>query len=159
MLRIIQMETYIAWGYLGLFFASFLAATVLPFSSEIVLSSLLANQYSLGWSLMIATLGNWLGGMSSYFLGRLGKWNVLERYFGVSISRVETVKKQIERWGSFLAFFCWLPIVGDVLAIGLGFFKIEALKVGFWMLVGKAIRYAIWAVLSYWGISLLQITA
>jgi membrane protein YqaA with SNARE-associated domain len=94
--------------------------------------------------------------MSSYFLGRLGRWEVLERYFGVSKSRVETFKKQIEGWGGFLAFFCWLPLVGDVLAVGLGFFKIKGLKVGFWMLVGKAVRYSIWAALSYWGISLLS---
>ena len=150
------METYIAWGYLGLFFASFLAATVIPFSSEIVLTALLANQYPVTLSLIIATLGNWLGGMSSYFLGRLGRWEVLQRYFGVSKSRVETFKKRIEGWGGFLAFFCWLPLVGDVFAVGLGFFKIEWLKVSFWMIAGKAIRYIIWAALSYWGISLLS---
>ena len=156
MLPILQMETYIEWGYLGLFFASFLAATVIPFSSEIVLTALLANQYPVILSLTIATLGNWLGGMSSYFLGRLGRWEVLDRYFGVSKSRVETFKNQIEGWGGFLAFFCWLPLVGDVFAVGLGFFKIKGLKVGFWMLVGKAVRYSIWAALSYWGISLLS---
>ena len=150
------METYIAWGYLGLFLASFLAATVIPLSSEIVLTALIANHYPVALSLTVATLGNWLGGMSSYFLGRLGRWQVLERYFGVSKSRVETFKKRIENRGGFLAFFCWLPIVGDIIAIGLGFFKIEWLKVGFWMLVGKAIRYMIWAVVSYWGFSLLQ---
>ena len=156
MLPILQMETYIEWGYLGLFFASFLAATVIPFSSEIVLTALLANQYPVILSLTIATLGNWLGGMSSYFLGRLGRWEVLERYFGVSKSSVESFKKQIEVCGGFLAFFCWLPLVGDVFAVGLGFVKIKGLKVGVWMLVGKAVRYSIWAALSYWGISLLS---
>ena len=67
------------------------------------------SAFSAAWvvsTILIATLGNWLGGMSSYFLGRLGRWEVLERYFGLSKSRVETFKNQIEGWGGFLAFFC-----------------------------------------------------
>jgi membrane protein YqaA with SNARE-associated domain len=56
------MEHYVEWGYLGLFVSSFLAATIIPLSSEIVLSLLLANDYNFITSLSLATLGNWLGG-------------------------------------------------------------------------------------------------
>ena len=60
------MESFVELGLLGLFIASFLAATILPMNSEIVLSVLLVNDYSLSASLFVATLGNWLGGMTNY---------------------------------------------------------------------------------------------
>ncbi|MDA7797591.1 hypothetical protein N8949_00910 [Flavobacteriaceae bacterium] len=148
------MDYYIDLGYWGLFVASFLAATVIPLSSEIVLSVLIANGYDFGASLAVATIGNWLGGLSSYGLGYIGNWETLERYFGVKKSKVVRVKKYVEQWGSPLAFLCWLPLVGDIFAVGLGFFKIRFPPVALWMLVGKLLRYAIWGVLTLWGISL-----
>ncbi|MDA8947772.1 hypothetical protein N9H57_01380 [Flavobacteriaceae bacterium] len=148
------MDYYIDLGYWGLFVASFLAATVIPLSSEIVLSVLIANGYDFGASLAVATIGNWLGGLSSYGLGYIGNWETLERYFGVKKSKVVRIKKYVEQWGSPLAFLCWLPLVGDIFAVGLGFFKIRFPPVALWMLVGKLLRYAIWGVLTLWGISL-----
>jgi membrane protein YqaA with SNARE-associated domain len=63
------MESFVEFGFLGLFFASFLGATIIPLSSEIVLSVLLAKGYDINLSIVIATFGNWLGGLSSYYLG------------------------------------------------------------------------------------------
>ena len=80
------MESLSVWGYIGLFLASFLAATIIPLSSEIVLSILIANNYDLSLSLVVASLGNWFGGLSSYAIGRLGNWNFIEKYF-----RIKTV--------------------------------------------------------------------
>tara|TARA_A100001011_G_C14319527_1_gene849764 strand:+ start:805 stop:1254 length:450 start_codon:yes stop_codon:yes gene_type:complete len=147
------MESFTELGLLGLFIASFLSATILPMNSEIVLSVLLINNYSLNASLLVATFGNWLGGMTNYGLGYLGKWEFLDRYLGVKKKKIEKIKIKINRLGSFLAFFCWMPIIGDLFAIGLGFFKIPFLRVSLWMLVGKAVRYIVWAALTYWGIS------
>ena len=138
------MENYLEWGYLGLFVASFIAATVIPLSSEFVLSILLANQYPLALSLIIASLGNWLGGLSSYGLGRLGKWSLIERFFGLKKNKIQQIKGKIDRWGSYLAFFCWLPIEGDLFAISLGFFKVSFSNVSIWMLLGKLLRYTVW---------------
>ena len=76
------MESFAEWGYLGLFLASFLAATIIPLGSEIVLSILIANNYDITLSLFIASVGNWLGGLSSYGIGRLGNWAIIERYCG-----------------------------------------------------------------------------
>jgi len=147
------MESFVELGLLGLFIASFLSATILPMNSEIVLTILLVNNYPLHFSLFIATLGNWLGGMTNYGLGYLGKLKLLERFLGVKRKKIQKIKIKIDRLGSFLAFFCWMPIIGDLFAVGLGFFKISFLRVSIWMLVGKAIRYIVWAVLTYWGIS------
>ena len=148
-----KMESFVELGLLGLFIASFLSATILPMNSEIVLTILLVNNYPLHTSLFIATLGNWLGGIPNYGLGYLGKLKLLERFIGVKREKVEQIKIKIDRLGSFLAFFCWMPIIGDLFAVGLGFFKISFLRVIIWMLVGKAIRYIVWAAITIWGIS------
>ncbi|MBU78789.1 MAG: hypothetical protein CMD29_01530 [Flavobacteriales bacterium] len=148
-----MMESFAEWGYLGLFLASFLAATIIPLGSEIVLSILIANNYDMTLSLFIASVGNWLGGLSSYGIGRLGNWTIIERYFRVSKKKIKSLKIKIDNWGSILAFFCWLPIFGDPIAIGLGFFRTNLLMVSFWMFLGKLIRYIIWVVITYWAIS------
>ena len=149
------MESFAEWGYFGLFLASFLAATILPFSSEILLSIMIAGSFDLAPCLAVATIGNWLGGMSSYGLGWLGKWEWLEKYFGVKREKVENSKKHIDKWGSLIALLTWLPVLGDPLAIGLGFFRTNIYLVSFWMFIGKLGRYLAWTYLTYWGVSLL----
>ena len=149
------MEIFVEWGYLGLFIASFLGATIIPFSSELVLSLLIIKGYDFNLSLLVATTGNWLGGLSSYFLGRLGKWSTLEKYFRLKKEKIVKFKINIDKWGSLLAFFCWLPIIGDPIAVGLGFFRTNFLLVALWMFIGKLIRYIVWAFVTYWGVSIL----
>ena len=75
------MENFLELGLLGLFISSFIAATIIPFSSELVLSILLANQYPLVTCLFIATLGNWLGGISSYGLGKIGRMDLYKIFY------------------------------------------------------------------------------
>ena len=86
------MESFVEWGFIGLFLASFLGATIIPLSSEIVLSILLAKGYDLNVSIVVATIGNWLGGLSSYFLGTLGKWSFVEKYFRIRKEKIITFK-------------------------------------------------------------------
>ena len=150
------MEIFVEWGYLGLFLSSFLAATVLPLGSEIVLSLLIYKGYDLSTSLVVASMGNWLGGLSSYYVGRLGNFMILKKYFKIEKNKILNFQNKIKKWGSSLAFFCWLPIIGDPLAISLGFFKVNYKIVAIWMLIGKVFRYLIWAILTYWGLSFLN---
>ena len=145
------MENFLELGLLGLFISSFIAATIIPFSSELVLGILIANQYPLATCLIIATLGNWLGGISSYGLGRLGEWTYIKYFTGLNKIKIGKVKGKVDKWKSPLAFFCWLPIVGDIFAVGLGFYKINFLKVSLWMLIGKMIRYFLWALITILG--------
>ena len=148
------MEGFVEWGYLGLFIASFLGATIIPFSSEVVFSLLIINGYDIKVSLFVATIGNWLGGLSSYFLGRLGKWETLEKYFKLKKEKIYKFKTKIDKWGSLLAFFCWLPIIGDPIAVSLGFFRTNYILIAVWMFIGKILRYLIWALITYWGASI-----
>ena len=145
------MESFLELGLLGLFISSFIAATIIPFSSELVLSFLLANQYPLEMCLFIATLGNWLGGISSYGLGRLGEWTYIKYFTGLDKTKIKKVREKVNKWKSPLAFFCCLPLVGDIFAVGLGFYKINFIKVSLWMFVGKMIRYVIWALITILG--------
>ena len=149
------MENLAEWGYIGLFIASFLAATIIPFSSELVLSILIANNYDLTTSLIVASIGNWMGGLSSYLIGRLGSWDTIEKYLRVKRDNILLWKEKIDSWGGLLAFLCWLPVVGDPIAIALGFFRTNILTVAIFMLVGKFVRYFVWAMITYVGFSLL----
>ena len=148
------MESFAEWGYLGLFFASFLAATIIPFlSSEALLSLMIVNQYSLGSVLLVATIGNWLGGLSCYYIGWIGKWDLIEKHLKIKASTLERLKPNVDRWGAPLAFFCWIPIIGDPLAVGLGLFKTNPISVALWILIGKGIRYLVCAYITFSGMN------
>ena len=110
------MENLAEWGYVGLFIASFLAATIIPFSSELVLSILIAKNYDLSTSLFVASIGNWIGGLSSYLIGRIGSWNTIEKYLRVKRKNILLWKKKIDSWGGILAFLCWLQVLVDPIA-------------------------------------------
>ncbi len=127
------------WGYWGLFLSSFLAATVIPFASEGVLAGMIAAGYDPIASVTLASIGNWLGGMTSYFLGYLGKWQWIKKYLRVSEEKVDKMKSLADRFGSYLGLVCWFPIVGDVIAIGLGFFRVHPYYVAVFMLAGTDI--------------------
>jgi membrane protein YqaA with SNARE-associated domain len=132
---------YVELGYLGLFIATFLAATVIPFSSEIVLAGMLAAGFDGFGVTAVATVGNTMGGMSSFYLGYLGKWNWIERKFRVPKQKVFRFKSWIDKYGSLTAFFCWLPFIGDILAIALGVFRAKVGLVLVLMFLGKLMRY------------------
>lgn len=150
------MEYFQELGYLGLFISSFLSATLIPLSPEIVLSVLLAKGFNIPLSIIIATLGNWFGSIFTYFIGRIGDWKKIEKYFKIKKERVFNFKIRIDKYGSFIAFFSWMPFIGDILALSLGFFKVNFTKVSIWMLFGKTIRFVVVSILIYYGIEIVS---
>ncbi|MCC8171763.1 MAG: VTT domain-containing protein [Parabacteroides sp.] len=143
------MEQLIAWGYIGVFIASFLAATVLPFSSEVVLTGVLLAGADYWPCMIAATLGNFLGGMSCYYLGRLGKVEWIEKYLKLNVAKLQKVQHWIEGKGSVMAFFVFLPGIGDFIAVALGFLRGNVWVVSISMLLGKFLRYVVWMELVY----------
>jgi membrane protein YqaA with SNARE-associated domain len=141
----IYLETF---GYFGLFLAAFIAASILPLSSEPLVSLFVYQEKNLVLIVCIASLGNFLGGMLDYYIGRLGKMKWCEKYLGVNEVKVRGWQSKINRYGSILAFMTWLPIVGDPLAVALGFFRVSVSKVALFMFAGKASRYAVLAALT-----------
>lgn len=129
--------------YLSLFISSFMAATVIPMASEAVVGASLAGGADPWAVLILATLGNTLGGMTSYLLGYLGQTERIQRFFGVTTNKTAVWVEKVRPHSYWAALLCWLPIVGDVIAIALGFLKTPILKTTILMAVGKAIRYAV----------------
>ncbi len=150
------MESLVEYGYIGLFIGAFLAATVIPFSSDALMVALLAVGGDPFVCVTVATLGNWLGGLSSYGLGYLGKWSWIEKYLKVKEETLVKQKKRVDKYGASLAFFSWLPGIGDVLALALGFYKVSFKKSAVFMLIGKGARFVMWAVLFYYVKPLFQ---
>ncbi len=141
------MEFLQEWGYIGLFIGTFLAATVVPFSSDFLIIGILLAGANPVISWVVATLGNWLGGITSFYLGWLGKWEWIERFLKVSRQKLEQQKEKIDRYGPWLALLSWLPFVGDLFAIGLGFYRVNPKISLFFMLVGKGLRFLFWMLL------------
>jgi membrane protein YqaA with SNARE-associated domain len=95
----------------------------------------------------VAAVGNWLGGLTGYWLGWLGKLEWLERWFRVKSETIEKHRTKVEKWGPLLALMTWLPFVGDVFAIVLGFYKAKFVPSAIWMFVGKCGRFVVWALI------------
>lgn len=134
-------------GLLGLFIGTFLAATVMPFSSDAMYIAVLLATKKPVECLIIGTLGNWLGGVTTYFLGRLAKWEWLEKTFKVKRETLDKQKKLIDKYGVWIALISWVPVIGDVVCLALGFYKSPAVWTLFLLLVGKFGRFAIWTLM------------
>jgi membrane protein YqaA with SNARE-associated domain len=120
-------------GFLALFISSFVAATVLPGGSELVLIAVLARYPDSLWpALAIATLGNTLGALTSYMIGRLIPNRVDVRWLA-----------QLHRYGYWALLFTWLPLVGDGLAIAAGWLRLSPWISTLAFAVGKGARYLV----------------
>lgn len=142
------MIEFAEWGYWGLFLASFLAATVLPFSSEVVFTGMVFGGLDSWTCVWVATAGNWLGGLSCYYMGRLGKLEWIEKYFRIKKSAIDRFSGKIHKYGDWFAFFSFLPGIGDAIAVASGFFRCRWWLVALSMLAGKFIRYVVWMQLN-----------
>ena len=120
-------------GLAGLFLASFLSATLLPGGSEAVLFALirLHPEQTLP-ALLLATLGNTLGGMVTYYMGRL-----LPQHLAPEKSALAG------RHGAPILLLAWAPIIGDALCAAAGWLRLPPLACAAWMAAGKAARYVV----------------
>ncbi len=133
------------YGYFGLFVAAFLAATIVPFSSEVVFTTLVVTMKLNPWACVAwATLGNWLGGLTCYWLGHLGKIEWIERWLRIKHEKIERFTDKFHRYGDWFAFFSFLPGIGDIIAVAAGFMRCRLWIVAVSMLLGKLARYVVW---------------
>jgi len=125
-------------GLAGLFVASFLSATLLPGGSEAVLLGVLALHPGQALpALLLATLGNTLGGMTTYWMGRA----LPEKKVGASDTAHHI--EQVRRWGSPALLLAWAPLIGDALCAAAGWLRLHWLPCMLWMALGKGARYAV----------------
>lgn len=130
-------------GYLGLFISSLISATVVPMSSEAVLTYLFYEGYSVYGIIVVASIGNTIGGMTGYYLGKLGRWEKLQKWFGIKEEKIQTYEARVTKYGKILAFLCWLPLIGDFIAVALGYYRMGVKGVLFFMFLGKFLRYVV----------------
>lgn len=139
------MEYFAEFGYLGLFIAAFLAATILPLSSELVLTALLLNGLSPTYLVIIATIGNVLGSLTNYGLGYWASKTIIQRWLRMSENEFVRAEERFKKYGIVALLFAWVPIIGDPLTVMAGILRIRLL----WFLVlvttGKFLRYYILA--------------
>ena len=128
-------------GYVGLFLAGFLSSTILPMNSEGVLLILLAQNFDPWTCLVVATIGNSLGGLTNYWIGSLGQLKWLSR-LGISEKRLSELEMKVKKYGFWLAFFSWVPFIGDPMTIALGYFRVSFWRVTALVILGKFLRYA-----------------
>lgn len=132
-----------AWGLIGLFASSFLAATILPFSSEAVFLALLGLGAEPITCLVVATVGNSLGGLTNIVLGRFSR-----RFFERKGRRLKGAQL-IQRYGAWIAWVSWVPFIGDPLLIAAGFYRTPFWLTTVFMIAGKGARYGVlWYVFS-----------
>ena len=134
----------VSLGYFGMLIAAFLAATVLPFSSEAVFTGLYLADFDPFWLVVWATVGNTLGGMTCYLLGFLGKIEWIERWLKIPQEKAEKWKTKVHKYGDGFAFFSFLPGVGDFIAVAAGLLRCRWWVVFVSMALGKLARYVVW---------------
>lgn len=135
------VQILIEWGYVGLFVSALLAGSIIPFSSELVLVALVKLGLSPSLCLLAATTGNTLGGMTCYYMGRLGRIDWIEKYCHVKREKVERMQRFLSGRGALMGFFAFLPFVGGALGIALGFMRSNVLLTTLSMAAGKLLRY------------------
>ena len=132
------------WGYLGLFVGSFVAGSVLPFSSETILIDCIGPlKLSPLLCLISASLGNISGGLTCYGIGRLCNLQKIKKYTGVTDEKLERADRFVRGGGAWMGFFAFIPILGSAISIVLGMMRANIWVFTLAMSIGKVIRYAI----------------
>lgn len=120
-------------GLWGLFASAFISATILPGSSEMVLIGLISKYPDTVWNAVaVATVGNTLGGLTSYWLGRLFPNKVERRALA-----------WVRRYGAWSLLLSWVPLIGDALCIAAGWLRFNVWLCTLLMAIGKLFRYVV----------------
>jgi len=136
--------------YISIFFLSFLAATIIPFSSEVGLFSYMAvGKFNNELLLIFASLGNILGSCVNYILGLYIIKFKTKSWFPFKDNQILKATNWFNRFGVYSLFFAFLPIVGDPLTLIAGMFRVSFLKFIILVSLGKILRY----LLIYYGVS------
>nr|WP_234455685.1 YqaA family protein [Kosakonia sp. LAM2021] len=132
---------------LSLFSSSFLSATLLPGNSEVVLVAMLISHISQPWLLVvIATMGNSLGGLTNVILGRFFPQRKTSRW-------QEKATDWLKRYGAAALLLSWVPVIGDLLCLLAGWMRLSWGPVVIFLCLGKALRYLAIAFVTLQGMT------
>jgi len=128
--------------YLSLFAISFLAATILPLSSELMLAGLIAtSNYDSLLLLIVASFGNVLGSVFNWTLGFYSRNLITKKWFPFKDKQIERSSKWFNKFGNWSLLFAWVPIIGDPLTLAAGLLKVKFIEFLILVSVGKVSRY------------------
>lgn len=134
-------QCLIDYGIAGFFVAAFLAGSVFPFSSEVVMVGLATAGVD-PWGLVIwGTLGNTLGSVFNYWIGSLGNPQWIKKWTGVSEEQLQRGLKFVERYGFWAGWLAWVPLLGSLITVSLGLMRAHFSLTMVNILLGKFLRY------------------
>ena len=130
--------------YLSLFIISFLAATILPFSSELTLAGLVAtSNYDNLLLLIVASLGNVLGSVVNWILGFYSRNLSKKKWFPFKDEQIEKSSKWFNKFGRWSLLFTWVPVIGDPLTLAAGLLRVRFVEFLILVTIGKVSRYLV----------------
>ena len=128
--------------YTSLFIISFLAATILPLSSELTLAGLIATyNYNNLLLLIIASLGNILGSVFNWILGFYSRNLTSKKWFPFKDGQISRSSNLFNKFGKWSLLFAWVPIIGDPLTLVAGLFRVKFKEFLILVSIGKVFRY------------------
>jgi len=128
--------------YLSLFIISFLAATILPFSSELTLAGLIASSnYDNLLLLIVASFGNVLGSIVNWALGFYSRNLTTKKWFPFKETQIEKSSIWFRKFGKWSLLFAWVPIVDDPLTLVAGMLRVKFIDFIILVAIGKVSRY------------------
>ncbi|MCI7361052.1 MAG: DedA family protein, partial [Prevotella sp.] len=145
------IDILIDFGYWGMLAAAFLAGSFFPFSSEAVMTALVAVGLDPVQLTIYATIGNVAGGLFNYGVGRMGRLDWIEKYLHVSKESLDKATKFMGGHGAWMGFFAFVPILGSAITICLGLMRANIIISVISITLGKFIRYAILAYILMCG--------
>lgn len=137
------VQFLLEYGYAGMWLSAFLAGTVIPFSSEVVLIALVKMGLDPMLTILAATFGNVVGGMTCYWIGHLGNMHWIEHYFKVSPKKIARAERFVRGRGAWMGFFAFVPILGSAISIVLGMMRANIPITVTAMALGKFLRYIV----------------
>lgn len=139
---------------LTLFFSALIAATLFPFYSEAILVALVRQaEYPALLLLVVATLGNTLGSLINWVLGRYLLHYQDRKWFYIKTEQLHKWQSWFNKYGNWSLLFAWLPVIGDPLTFVAGVMRVHWLRFLLLVAAGKAARYAVLIYLGEWSLS------
>ncbi|MBR1462980.1 MAG: DedA family protein [Prevotella sp.] len=131
------------YGYWGMLISAFLAGSFFPFSSETVMVALMAAGLD-NWQLIVyGTVGNVLGSVFNFFVGRMGRLDWIEKYLHVKQEQLNHAQRFMAGHGAWMGFFAFLPVLGSAITILLGLMRANPFITFLSITIGKFLRYVL----------------
>lgn len=143
------MENFlIDHGLPALFLLSFLASTVIPLGSEWLVVTLILKSFQPEYVVAVATMGNYLGACTTYFIGLWGAVFLIKKVMRIDEASLAKAQMLYRRYGSWSLLFTWLPVIGDPLCLVGGALRINFILFSLLVFAGKLARYAVIAAVT-----------